>query len=300
MKMRVTAAWQRLRRSVPLADHLSKAAARYAEDRCARLAAAVTYYGFLSLFPLLLLVSSVIGFLLRDEGARQQRLFAYLSDYVPRNLADRLVEIMSEHAGTAGLLGLVGLVIAGVGWVDTLRESIRAVWHQTATESTLVRKKLMDLLILAGLGLTVLLSVTGSAVATSLATQGSDLLGVASDQGGGQLVLRLLALGLAVLSDVALLSYLLVWLPRTAEPFRRVARAALVGAVLLEVAKYLGIYYFGLIIGRGADLYGVSLAASIGALLWVNLIARCILFTAAWAVTAPYREDVRPSGTAVA
>ncbi len=33
-------------------------------------------------------------------------------------------------------------------------------------------------------------------------------------------------------------------------------------------------------------------------LIWINLVSRFVLFAAAWAVTAPYDEDVPPSGTA--
>ena len=290
--------WQRIRGSTPGLDHLLKALARYWNDSCDRLAAAVTYYGFLSLFPLLLVVASVTGFLLRNQRTRQQRLLEYLSGYLPTSLAEQLVQIVSDHAGTTGLLGLLGLLIAGLGWVDTLRESIRAVWHQPSPSGSILRKKVLDVMILAGLGLTALLSVGVSAVATRLAGWGYDLVGISPDQVVARLGLQLLALVLALLSDVALLTYLLLRLPRTAEPFFRIVRAAFVGALLLEVAKYLGFYYFSVILARGANVYGISLATAIGLLLWVNLMARFMMFTAAWAVTAPYRSDVPPSDTA--
>jgi membrane protein len=290
------AVWARLR--APVLGHLAKALGRYWNDSCDRHAASVTYYAFLSLFPLLLVLGSMVGFVLRDEGGREERLQAYLSDYIPATLAERLVQILTDNAGAAGILGLAGLVIAGLGWVDTLRESIRAVWHQPSPTGSIVVKKLKDLLILAGLGLTVLVSTGVSAVATQLINEGWTLLGASRDQVAARALLWILALALALLSDVALFSYLLLWLPRSAEPFGKVVRAALFGAVLIEACKYLGLYYFGAVIDRGADAYGVSLAVAIGLLLWMNLIARVIMLTAAWAVTSPYRADVRPSGTA--
>ena len=159
-------------------------------------------------------------------------------------------------------------------------------------------KKLKDLLILAGLGLTVLVSTGISAVATQLVNEGWTVLGVSRDQVVARVLLWLLALAIALASNAVLLTYLLLWLPRTAEPFRRVLGAALVGAVFLEIAKYVGLYYFGLVMGRGADAYGVTIAVAIGMLLWVNLTARLLMLTAAWAVTSTGRADVRPSGTA--
>ena len=135
-------AWQRVRGVLPALDRLEKAVCRYWDDNCDRLAASVTYYAYLSLFPLLLLLGSIMGFVLRDEGSRQERLQGYLSDYIPATLTDRLVQVLSDNAGTTGLLGLAGLVIAGLGWVDTLRESIRAVWHQPSPAGNVVVKKL--------------------------------------------------------------------------------------------------------------------------------------------------------------
>jgi membrane protein len=291
-------AWQRIRRSAPGVDHIAKALARYWNDSCDRLAAGVTYYGFLSLFPLLLLIASVTGYLLRNQGTRQERFFEFLNDYIPSALAQRLVQIVSEHAGTTGLLGLLGLLIAGLGWVDALRESLREVWHQPSPSGSILRKKLLDVVILIGLGLTALVSLGVSAVATRLATLGYEFFDISPEQVAARTALQVLAFALAVLSDVALLTYLLLRLPRTAEPFLRVVQAAFVGALLLEVAKYLGFFYFGAVLTRSANVYGTSLATALGLLLWVNLMARFMMFTAAWAVTAPYRYDVPPSGSA--
>jgi membrane protein len=290
--------WEALRRALPGVDHLGKAVARYVEDSGDRLAAGITYYGFLCLFPLLLLIGAAVGFVVRGDVGRQRELLAHLGDFLPDSLADTLVRLVVERAGTTGVLGLIGLVVAGLGWVDTLRESLREMWHQAPHAGNVLVKKLQDLLILAGLGATVLLSIAVSGFATALASQGLGLLGVASDRAVAGAVLRLVALALALAANTAILAYLLLWLPRTAEPLRRVLRGAVVGAVMLELAKFLGFYYFSVLLGRGADLYGASLAAVFGLLVWTNITARFILFTAAWTVTAPYRPDVAPSGTA--
>lgn len=289
--------WQALRRAFPQLDHLGKALARYFDDSGDRLAAAITYYGFLCLFPLLLLLGSVVGFVVRGDPDRQRGLLVHLGDFVPDSLGDRLIQLVAERAGITGILGLIGLVVAGLGWVDALRESLRAVWHQEPNAGNIAVKKLQDTLVIAGLGGTLLLSVAVSVFATSLTGQALSLLGSPQDEALSRAVLRVVAVALALASNVAILAYLLVWLPKTAQPLRRVLKGALLGAILLEAAKYLGFYYFGILITRGTDLYGASLAAAFGLLLWINVMARLVLFTAAWTVTAPYRVDVRPSGT---
>lgn len=291
------AVWERLRHASPGLDHLSKAFLRYYNDSADRHAASISYYGFLCLFPLLLLVGSVVGFVVRGDAERQRRLLGHLGDYIPDSLADQLVDLVSERAGTTGLVGIAGLIVAGLGWVYVLRESIRSVWHQQQTTASIVRQKLVDVLVLLGLSATVLLSIGVSVVATALTREGMAAIGLPADEPLTALLLRLLALALALASDVALLVYVFVWLPHTAEPVRRVLRGALVGAICIEVAKYVGFYYFGLILDRGADLYGASLAVAFGLLLWINLLARLVMFAAAWTVTAPYREDVKPSGS---
>lgn len=289
--------WQALRQTFPRLDHLAKALVRYIDDSGDRLAAAITYYGFLCLFPLLLLLGSVVGFVVRDDPDRQRDLLSHLGDFVPDSLSDRLVHLVTERAGITGFVGLIALVVAGLGWVDALRESLRAVWHQEPHAGNIAVKKLQDTLVIAGLGGTLLLSVAVSVSATWLTSQALSLLGIPQDEGLSRTVLRAVAVALALASNVAILAYLLLWLPKITEPLHRVLRGALFGAILLEAAKYLGFYYFGILISRGTDLYGASLAAVFGLLLWINVMARLVLFTAAWTVTAPYRVDVRPSGT---
>ena len=293
-----SAQWDRLRQRVPPVDHLSKALGRYLEDSGDRAAAGVTYYGFLCLFPLLLLVGSVVGLVVGSDPQAQLRLLGHLSDFAPESLAFQLVRLVTERAGITGALGLVGLIVAGLGWVDALRESLRAVWHQERHRGNVVVKKLHDLLILGGLGVAVLLSVAVSAVATTVTGQALTVAGVDEDQPATAAILRVVALALALASDTAILTYLLIWLPRQAEPLRRVLLGAMFGAIALEIAKYVGFFYFGVLIQRGTDLYGGALAAAFGLLLWINLAARIVMFTAAWTVTAPFREDVAPSGTA--
>ena len=55
---------------------------KFIDDQGIYLAALITYYGFLSLFPLLLLLASALGFALRnDEELRQQILDSTLSQF---------------------------------------------------------------------------------------------------------------------------------------------------------------------------------------------------------------------------
>lgn len=287
----------RIRRA-PAMDHFGRALARYLADSSDRHAASITYYAYLMVFPLLLLVVSVVGFLVRGDAALQAQLLSNIQLYIPGDLADSILRIVTERAGTTGVLGLLGLAFAGLGWVDTLRECLRLVWHQELVQRNIIRKKLSDLGILLALLLTLLGSLAITTLGARYAQVGLRLLGFAADDPTSQVVLRLVSLVLSVATDVALLSYLFLRLPQVSEPLRRVLRGALFGAVGLQLLKFAGIYYLDRFTYEGARVYGATLAAGLGLLIWTNVLFRFLLFTAAWTVTAPYRQDVEPSGTA--
>ena len=86
-------------------------------------------------------------------------------------------------------------------------------------------------------------------------------------------------------------------LPRVKTPVIRVLRAAVFGAVGFEILKFIGAFYVARTTSKGEATYG-TFAVVVGLLLFLNLISRLILLTAAFAVTAPYDSDVAPSGTA--
>ncbi len=289
--------FSRLRLAAPPLDHLVRAFVRYIADSSDRLAAAITYYGFLMVFPLLVLAASVVGYVVRGNPVREQRLLANIGSYVPGELAGTLVHIISNNAGKTGVIGLVGLAFAGLGWVDTLRESIRSVWHQEPVTGSILKKKVKDLGILGGLGATVVASLAVTSLGTSYARTGLDLLGLNPGNPAAHVLLSLVALLLAVVTDVALLAYIFLWLPRVAEPLRRVLRGTVFGAVGLELLKFGGIYYLNQFTSAGSRLYGAALAAGFGVLIWINLVSRFVLYAAAWTVTAPYDTDVKPSGS---
>src|ERR1700712_912939 len=256
----------------PFLDHFIRAFSRYQSDAGDRLAASVTYFGFLSFFPLIALAFSVAGFVVDAYPDAQRQLAEQINTFLP-GLADKLdVTTLGQAKVATGLVGLVGLLFAGLGWIDALREAIRTMWHHNVQAGNVVVKKLVDIAVLVGLGLTLLASVVVTGVA-----------------------LRVVGIGLAVLVDFAVFIYLFTRLPRLSTPFRRVFKGALLGAVGLEILKVVG----SLLVSRTTNnpVYG-AFAVVVGLLIWINLVSRFVLFTAAWTVTAPYDTDVPPSGTA--
>ena len=279
----------------PALDHLIRAFGRYQADAGDRQAAAVTFFGFLSFFPILALATSILSYVLGDEAVGT--VVREVNAYAP-GLAEQLglEEILTNNrkAGAAGLLGLVGLLYSGLGWVDALREAIRAIWHHNVKAGNFLVKKAKDVVVLAGLGVTVLASIAISAATGAFTDFALELVGL--DKGFvATASAKALGVALGLLTSTALFLYLFWRLPKVQSPFRRVVKGAFLAAVLFEVLKRVGAFY----IERTTEnpLYG-SFAVVVGLLVWINIVSRMLLICAAWTVTAPYDSDIEPSGTA--
>lgn len=284
----------RARARLPFLDHLVRTYQRYQADTGDRLAAAVTFYWFLSLFPILLLAISLLGYVYGNQA--QVRVSSALGGYLPGPLVTTIGMTLEGAKGKAGIIGLVGLLLSGLGWTDALREAIRSIWHQETLAGNVVVRKLIDVAVLLGLFATIGASVvvTGAATATSGAVL--DQLGVNSSA-PARLFTSLLTYLLAGAADTALFLFLFTRLARVRCPVRRVLRAAIFGATGFAIIKWAGAYYVARTTSKGEATYG-AFAVVVGLLVFLNLISRFLLLTAAFAVTAPYDSDVAPSRTA--
>ncbi|MDP9240871.1 MAG: YihY/virulence factor BrkB family protein [Actinomycetota bacterium] len=285
-----------VRERIPWLDHAIRAYGRYTADAGDRLAAAVSYFGFLSVFPLLALAFSVLGYVIAGDAQAQASLVRTLQENFPGLIGGPGgidVDQIVAAKRSAGIIGLVGLLFAGLGWIDALRDSIRTLWHQNVLVGNFVVKKLRDIVALVGLGIALGASLAVTALVTAATSFALRHLGI-DDTLGATVFARVLGFAIALLTDTALFVYLFTWLPRLRTPWRRVLRGAVLGAVLFEILKLVGTYY----IKRTTHnpVYG-TVAVSVGLLVWINLVSRILLMSAAWVVTAAGRSDVSPSGT---
>jgi membrane protein len=304
------AAFAALRAKRPFLDHLVRTVQRYQADTGDRLAAAVTFYWFLSLFPILLLAISILGFVYGD--AAPQKVTDGLGGYLPDQLVETIGKTLQGAKGKAGVLGLLGLLLSGLGWVDGLREAIRSIWHQNVKAGNLVMRKAVDILVLVGLFATIAASVVITGATTAATGDVIDLLGLSdttaatgyvldllglADTGAATVFTQVLTYVLATVADTLLFVYMFTRLPRISQPIKKVLKAAVFGAVGFEVIKFAGAYYVARTTSKGEATYG-AFAVVVGLLLFLNLVSRWILLTAAFAVTRPYDSDALPSGTA--
>src|ERR1700712_3041658 len=103
-----------IRERRPFLDHLVRAYSRYQADSGDRLAASVTYFGFLSFFPLVALAFSVAGFVVDAYPSAQTDPVRQINSFLP-GLSDKLnVASIGDAKVAAGIIGLFGLLLAGL------------------------------------------------------------------------------------------------------------------------------------------------------------------------------------------
>jgi membrane protein len=291
---RVESVIARLRARFPWFDHLARAGGRYERTQGGLMAAGVTYFAFLGLFPVLLLAASIAGLVLSGNTVLQQELYDAIRETFPGAVGEELVRQLNsaiDGAGFIGLIGLVGFVYAGLRTIDNLRVGMERIWKGHVDPSDVLRDNLQDLValvVLGGIGL-VSLGLTGAV--TQATSWVLDLLGLSDGSGVGVLT-RVLGFALAVAVDVVVFLWLLRVVPSISHPLRLLVRGALFGAAGFEVLKVLGGYYLTLI---GNSVTASAFGGAVGLLVWINVVARFAFFTAAWTATLRAVEALAPA-----
>jgi membrane protein len=260
------------------ASRPARAWTRFTERRGNRLAGAVTFYGFVSLVPILLLAVAVASWTLGDEGvAELQRL-------VEENLPALDVDLrqVQSAAGALTLVGIPSLVWTGLRWVDALRASVRSMWDIEDQPGSLVRRTGGDTLALLGLGLVVPLSM----FLTTVVSFGRGLLEDAGVGGVGQAFAGVGGALASVAVSTALFAYLLRWMPRVPIPRRVLWPVALVGGVVFEILKVVVTRFVG---GPATANVIAAFAVPLAVLAWIYLVIRVLMFAAAY--TAEWAGD---------
>src|SRR4029077_3975828 len=141
---------------------------KYGDDRGSQLAALVTYYGFLAMFPLLLVFVTVLGYVAHDDpGLRRDLLDTALADFpVAGQELRRNVGALGGN-GLALAVGLLALIWGSLGVAQVAQHAMAQVWNVPGVRRPgFVPRLARSLLVILVLGF----AVAGTAALTSLAT----------------------------------------------------------------------------------------------------------------------------------
>ena len=237
---------------------------RFGELDAGKLAAALAYYGFFSLFPLLLVLSSVAGYLLQDYPDLQLRVldsavaqFPVVGPQLRQNVGS------IRGSGVAVVIGLLLAVWAGLGAIRAAQSAMDAVWDVPRKRRPGTPKSiglaLLTLIVLAAF------VVTATLVAW-LSTQG----GIAGRMIGIVATLALnigfFALGYRVLTTADI-------------SWRQVLPGAILAGIGWTALLALGSWIVSDRISSSGDMYG-TFAVVIGLLGWIYLGAQLALLGA--------------------
>ena len=242
------------------------------DDDVATHASALTFTAFLSLFPLILLATSVLGFRLDARGlASIEQLVQTVPglDQLIQNQAQTIV----DGRFTAGLVGVVGLLWAASALSNRARNALGIIFDK---RDTAIHRRLASLAITIVLGALLVTAVTAAgAISAFLHTHGLSV-GWLVAQGGM----------LALVACFFLVCYLLLVPGR--QQIRDFVPAALVCAVGWTVLQGIGSWFVARQVAHWSALYG-TIATVFGVLLFLRIAAWIFLAGAELAVTLPRR-----------
>src|SRR5580698_6094719 len=150
---------------------------KFADDQGTYLAAQITYYGFVALFPLLLLLSTILGYALHGNPHLQRQVLDSALAQFPV-IGDQIVtNIQSFHGSIAGLvIGMLGCVYGGLGIVQAAQTMLNKVWGVPRnSRPNPVRARLRSLLLLAFGGVSLIVTTVLSALGAAADSYGASL-----------------------------------------------------------------------------------------------------------------------------
>ena len=296
----VTDVAQRVQRR-PMIAHLIRAAERFNDRMGNQFGAAITYFSFLSMIPILMVSFAAAGFILASHPTLLQDIFdKILMNVSDPTLAATLKSTISTAVQQRTTVGLVGLAIAlysGINWMGNLREAIRAQsrdsWARNAQdEEKIWVKYFRDFISLIGLlvALIITLSITsiaGSAQQLIISVLYLDYIDWLKP------AWRLIGLAVSIFANYLLFFWIFWRLPRHRPRKKALIRGTLIAAIGFEVIKIIMTYTLPALVKSPS---GAAFGSVLGLMAFFYFFARLTLFCAAWIATAEYKDDPRMPG----
>lgn len=238
---------------------------KYAEDRTSYQAALLTYYGFLALFPLLLVATTLTSIFTTNHPEQQTEIIRSMTGYFPvlgRQLSEHIATI--HKTGLALVVGIAFTLYGARGVADVFRLGVNHIWHEPDEALVGFPKSLIkniSLMTVGGLGLILTAIITG----------------IASSAGPG-IAFRILS----ILVNFGLLYGLFAFLINASLPrhisLKEIWKGAAAAAIGLMILQSLG----GLVLKselKNLDALYSYFAVALGILFWIYLQAQVLYYS---------------------
>lgn len=237
---------------------------KYGEDNIGREAALLTYYGFLSIFPLLLLLTTLTNIFIGNDQNLSHKIISGLTSYFPL-----LGNQLSSHvhtlkaSGTALIIGLLFTLYGTRGLADSFQRSIRHIWLIPLKENDGFPKSLfksLALVIVGGVGF-IMASIFAGVVSST----------------GHSLLIRILSLAINLLILFWLFRFIINFSLPKRIPFKDTRLGSAIAAIGLVILQTLGGYILAHELKRLDALYSYF-AVALGILFWIYLQAQVLFY----------------------
>jgi YihY family inner membrane protein len=257
---------------------------KWVQDQGSYLVAATTYYAFLSVFPLLLVFTSGLGFVLRHHRHLRMRIVNSTLGQFP--VVGRDLRIGALHGSAIALaIGIASAIWAGTRCFVAVEKAMSDFWKVPRREQpSFVRARLRALGVAGLLG--------GGAIVSAL------LGGLATTSGTLSIVARIVAPVASIVVGFLLFLVGFRLLTPSEVSWRLLRRGAATAAVAYEALQLGGGLYIRHVLERSSNAYG-TFALVIGLVSWLYLVTYATLLSAEANVVAHHAraggEDPRPS-----
>lgn len=256
-------------------DRVLRAVGWYGDRKGSLLAAAVTYFGFLSFFPILALAFAAVGLVAGLFPDAEDALTDALRDLLPGMIGSgpqqiSIADIRSASGAAAGI-GAVTVLYAGTGWIAGMRDALHVMFDlpEPETADSPVGKarqwattQLRNTGALVAIGGVLIVSVGISGLVTGVISLGAVPAGIVTSTVLFLVMFRLLA--------------------HPPLPRNALIAGALLGGVAFEVLKQASRFLLASTAGQPAfQAFGIALIL----LVWIHYFSRVVMFAAAWSAT---------------
>lgn len=233
---------------------------KYLDDSGGYLAALIAYYAFVSLFPLLLLLSTVLGIVLAGHPQLQQQVLDSALAQFPV-VGEQLGEPRKLGGGTVGLVvGIAGALYGGLGVAQAVQYMMNTAWAVPRnSRPNPFRARGLSVLLLATAGAGVLVTTVLSAIG-----------------GGGSLALavRVMVLAGSLAGNVVVFVFVFRIAAARTLSVRDVAPGAIAAALVWQLLQTFGVVYVRHVVSGASATNGVfAVVLGLLAFLYVTAVA---------------------------
>jgi membrane protein len=238
---------------------------KFGDDQAGSLAALVAYYAFFSLFPLLLVFVTILGFVLHGDPNTQTSIEQHVTNQFQGVSGFLKVRGLSGNVAVL-VIGVLTSLWSGLGVTQAAQNAFDRVWAVPFKDRPdFVHRRLRGLGLLASLGTLFIVATVASGVVTA-------------GLGKGVLV-TLAGIGFSLLTNIAL--FLAAFRFMTARTIATSCMwiGVIAAAIFWEILQVGGGYYIGHVLKHARAIYG-TFGIVIGLLVFMHLGAQLTLYAA--------------------